>query len=203
MLVVWFDLFGLLWLDFLKFDIEGMEIDVLCGVWQLIEVYLLWCWIEYWKVGEVLIIDMFVGFDYMFYWIDGLNLLCVLNLCWDWQCLFIMGELFDVGVMVEYGVVLVMVVVVDVDVFEMDWNCVFEYELCGEWGYVIDCWWCVCGCGFDDEVIVLQFVLCYGFVGMFEVGFVVFDLFGDLVVLFDVVCGCIQLVCLVLLLCVG
>jgi FkbM family methyltransferase len=71
------DGFGLSRLDFLKIDVEGMEIDVLRGAQKLIQAHQPWCWIEYWKVGERAIIAEFRGLDYTFCKVDALNLLCV------------------------------------------------------------------------------------------------------------------------------
>ncbi len=62
-------------LDFLKLDIEGMEIDALDGARQSIERFLPWCWIEYWKVGQEKIVDSFSGLKYRFFLMDRLNML--------------------------------------------------------------------------------------------------------------------------------
>jgi FkbM family methyltransferase len=67
---------GLTRLDFLKIDVEGMEIDVLKGAEGLIRSQLPWCWIEYWKVGVPEIKRQFAGLPYKFYVMDKLNLLC-------------------------------------------------------------------------------------------------------------------------------
>lgn len=37
-------------LDFLKIDVEGLEIDVLKGSEKTLETHQPWCWIEYWKL---------------------------------------------------------------------------------------------------------------------------------------------------------
>lgn len=63
-------------LDFLKIDVEGMEIEVLKGARQSLEQFLPWCWIEYWKVDIEAIKAQFTGLDYQFYMMDQLNMLC-------------------------------------------------------------------------------------------------------------------------------
>src|SRR5690242_12326041 len=49
--VVTIDSLGLPRLDFLKIDVEGMEIAVLRGARDMIARFVPRCWIEYWKVG--------------------------------------------------------------------------------------------------------------------------------------------------------
>lgn len=63
-------------LDFLKIDVEGMEIDVLKGAANTIKKYLPWCWIEHWKIGMDTIAEQFDGLPYKFEQIDQLNMLC-------------------------------------------------------------------------------------------------------------------------------
>lgn len=63
-------------LDFLKIDVEGMEVDVLKGARASIERYLPWCWVEYWKADVEDIKAQFVGLDYQFHKMDSLNMLC-------------------------------------------------------------------------------------------------------------------------------
>ena len=70
------DSLGLPRLDFLKIDVEGMEIDVLKGAATTIRQYHPWCWIEYWKVGEDRIKSVFHGQRYKFFRMDELNMLC-------------------------------------------------------------------------------------------------------------------------------
>lgn len=74
--VVTIDSLNLDRLDFLKIDVEGMEIDVLTGSQKSISSHLPWCWIEYWKVDIADIKAQFDGLDYKFYVMDQLNLLC-------------------------------------------------------------------------------------------------------------------------------
>lgn len=62
-------------LDFLKIDVEGMEIEVLQGAARMIAAHLPWCWIEYWKVDMNAIKRQFDGLDYRFYIMDKLNVL--------------------------------------------------------------------------------------------------------------------------------
>ena len=63
-------------LDFLKIDVEGMEIDVLSGARKTIAAHLPWCWIENWKVGADPIKQQFAGLPYKFFQIDKLNMFC-------------------------------------------------------------------------------------------------------------------------------
>ena len=63
-------------LDFLKIDVEGMEIDVLKGARRLLTSFEPWCWIEYWITGAETIKHEFHGLDYEFFLMDKLNMLC-------------------------------------------------------------------------------------------------------------------------------
>jgi FkbM family methyltransferase len=63
-------------LDFLKLDIEGMEINALKGARRMIEEHLPWCWIEYFKVGAGAIKKEFGHLDYRFFWADTQNMIC-------------------------------------------------------------------------------------------------------------------------------
>lgn len=74
--IVALDALALPRLDFLKVDVEGMELDVLDGARATIERCLPWCWIEYWLSGVDPIKARFAGLDYEFYRIDTLNMLC-------------------------------------------------------------------------------------------------------------------------------
>jgi FkbM family methyltransferase len=74
--VVTVDSLGLPRLDFLKVDVEGMEIEVLKGARTSIERHLPWSWIEYWKVSIDDIKAQFAGLGYKFYIMDNLNMLC-------------------------------------------------------------------------------------------------------------------------------
>lgn len=74
--VVTIDLLGLPRLDFLKIDVEGMEIDVLQGARSSIQQHQPWGWIEYWKVNIDDIKAQFAGLGYKFYIMDDLNMLC-------------------------------------------------------------------------------------------------------------------------------
>jgi FkbM family methyltransferase len=75
--VVTIDSLGLPRLDFLKIDVEGMEIEVLKGARGSIERHQPCGWIEYWKVDIADIKAAFSGLDYKFYSMDPLNMLCV------------------------------------------------------------------------------------------------------------------------------
>lgn len=70
------DALGLPRLDFLKIDVEGMELEVLHGARNTIRAFAPWCWVEYWKVDINRIKDSFAGEDYKFFPVDQLNLLC-------------------------------------------------------------------------------------------------------------------------------
>ena len=63
-------------LDFLKIDVEGMEIDVIQGARQSIARYRPWCWVEHWIVGTEAVKAAFPCPDYEFYLVDGMNMLC-------------------------------------------------------------------------------------------------------------------------------
>jgi FkbM family methyltransferase len=63
-------------LDFLKIDVEGMEVEVMKGGRATIATHQPWCWVEYWKAGKDAIKAQFDGLDYRFYLMDELNMLC-------------------------------------------------------------------------------------------------------------------------------
>lgn len=63
-------------LDFLKIDVEGMEIEVLKGARQSIKEWQPWCWIEHWKLSIDDLKEQFDELDYEFYLMDPLNMLC-------------------------------------------------------------------------------------------------------------------------------
>jgi hypothetical protein len=67
---------GLPRLDFLKIDVEGMEMEVLAGAKGMIARHRPWCWVEYWMVGAETIAGAFAGLGYECYRVDELNLLC-------------------------------------------------------------------------------------------------------------------------------
>lgn len=74
--VITIDSLGLKRLDFLKVDVEGMEVEVLEGAKKSINLHLPWCWIEVWKVGVENIKAQFRDLDYVFFMMDDLNMLC-------------------------------------------------------------------------------------------------------------------------------
>jgi len=63
-------------LDFLKIDVEGMEIDVLRGGRRMIESFQPWAWVESWKCDIEDIKRQFSGLRYKFYRAGKLNMLC-------------------------------------------------------------------------------------------------------------------------------
>lgn len=63
-------------LDFLKIDVEGMELAVLRGARKSIQKYRPWCWIEYWKTDKELLKNEFNGLGYSLLRMDELNILC-------------------------------------------------------------------------------------------------------------------------------
>jgi FkbM family methyltransferase len=66
-------------LDFLKVDVEGMEIEVLSGAQQTIRTHFPLCWVESWKVGVQAIKQQFDGLSYKFFEVDKMNMLCAPN----------------------------------------------------------------------------------------------------------------------------
>ncbi|MGK8795141.1 FkbM family methyltransferase [Burkholderia cenocepacia] len=190
--VVALDSLGLPRLDFLKLDIEGMEIDALRGARRLIETHLPWCWIEYWKVGEAAIIATFAGLDYTFYRIDALNLLCVPNPRWDRQRLFITGEPLAAAPPVDEPGPAAASARAD-DAPETYWNRALEHEARCEWGHAIDCWQRARERGLDDDAIALQLASCYGFAGAPDAGLAALERFGDPAALPDAQRGRVEL----------
>ncbi|CAI3960817.1 Glycosyltransferase involved in cell wall bisynthesis (RfaB) (PDB:2IV7) [Commensalibacter communis] len=73
--IVCLDDLGVKRLDFLKIDVEGMEVPVIKGASKTIAQYRPYCWVEYWKVGFENIIHLFED-DYAFFIMDELNILC-------------------------------------------------------------------------------------------------------------------------------
>jgi len=67
---------GLPRLDFLKIDVEGMEIDVLSGARKTIKDHRPWCLIEYWMIDGFLLKEEFKDLNYELYRMDHLNVLC-------------------------------------------------------------------------------------------------------------------------------
>ncbi|MBN3769886.1 FkbM family methyltransferase [Burkholderia sp. Se-20378] len=192
--VVTLDSLGLPRLDFLKLDIEGMEIDALRGARRLIETHLPWCWVEYWKVGEAPIIATFAGLDYTFYRIDGLNMLCVPNPRWDRRKLFISGDPLAVDAAAEHDTAhSATTTAADTDAPETHWNRALDHESRCEWGHAIDRWHRARDRGLDDDAIALQLASCYGFAGAPDAGLAALERFGDPDVLPDTTRGRIEL----------
>jgi len=199
--VVRLDALGLPRLDFLKLDIEGMEIDALRGARRLIETHLPWCWVEYWKVGEAPIIATFAGLDYTFYRMDPLNLLCVPNARWDRQRLVISIE--PIAVASPADVDAHPNAAADTDAPETHWNRALDHESRCEWGHAIDRWQRARGRGLDDDAIALQLASCYGFAGAPDAGLAALERFGDPDALPDATRGRIELMRSMLLLRAG
>jgi FkbM family methyltransferase len=74
--IVTIDSLNLNRLDFLKIDVEGMELEVLAGGQETIREKRPWCWIEYWMVDKDLLKQKFEGLNYTIYIMDSLNVLC-------------------------------------------------------------------------------------------------------------------------------
>jgi FkbM family methyltransferase len=74
--VITIDSLSLERLDFLKIDVEGMEVDVLKGGSKTIGANLPFVWVEYWKSDVKEIKAQLAGLDYKFYIMDHLNMLC-------------------------------------------------------------------------------------------------------------------------------
>lgn len=74
--IVTIDSLGMHRLDFLKIDVEGMEIEVLTGARLTIESFQPWVWVEYWKTHVDDIKHQFDGLNYRFFVLDQLNMLC-------------------------------------------------------------------------------------------------------------------------------
>jgi FkbM family methyltransferase len=66
-------------LDFLKLDVESMEINALNGGKETIKKFRPWCWIEYIKSDINDFIDFFNNLDYNLYIVDEANLIAVPN----------------------------------------------------------------------------------------------------------------------------
>ncbi|WP_321811801.1 MULTISPECIES: FkbM family methyltransferase [unclassified Burkholderia] len=191
--VVRLDSLGLPRLDFLKLDIEGMEIDALRGARRLIETHLPWCWIEYWKVGEAPIIDTFASLDYTFYRIDGLNMLCVPNPRWDRQRLFISGEpVGRVSARADDDANAAVSAETD-DAPETHWNRALDHESRCEWGHAIARWLRARGRGLDDDAIAFQLASCYGFAGAPDAGLAALERIGEPAALPDALRGRVEL----------
>src|SRR5215831_12322275 len=90
--IVPLDAFGLPRLDFLKVDVEGMELDVLRGSRRMLESFEPWCWVEYWITGSDPIKQQFEGLAYEFYRMDQFNMLCAPKLRLGNSSIRISGE---------------------------------------------------------------------------------------------------------------
>ncbi|WP_322041326.1 FkbM family methyltransferase [Burkholderia diffusa] len=186
------DSLGLPRVDFLKLDIDGMEIDALRGARQSIETHLPWCWIAYRDADDARVIDTFAGLDYTFYRIDGPNLLCVPNPRWDRQRLFISGEpvggasarAHDDAHAGEAS---------ETDPPEVHWNRALEHEARCEWGHAIGRWLRARGRGLDDDAIAFQLASCYGFAGAPDAGLAALERIGDPATLPDALRGRVEL----------
>jgi FkbM family methyltransferase len=63
-------------LDFLKVDVEGMEIDVIKGAQASIAKGRPWLWVEHWIIGADKVKAAVTQPDYRFLLVDGMNMLC-------------------------------------------------------------------------------------------------------------------------------
>ena len=63
-------------LDFLKIDVEGMEVDVLKGAEASIAKGRPWLWVEHWIIGADRIKAAMPHPDYRFLIADGMNMIC-------------------------------------------------------------------------------------------------------------------------------
>ncbi len=75
--IVRIDDLGLDRLDFLKIDVEGMEVDVLEGARASLERHRPVCWVEHWLTREDLLKGAFAEHRYKMYRMDKLNVFCV------------------------------------------------------------------------------------------------------------------------------
>jgi FkbM family methyltransferase len=73
------DSFELERLDFIKIDIEGMEIQALDGARQTIELHRPWAFIEYWNVDATTLKNWFNGMNYTLYRRGDADVLCCPN----------------------------------------------------------------------------------------------------------------------------
>lgn len=73
------DSFELERLDFIKIDIEGMEIQALNGARQTIEKHRPWAFIEYWNTDTTILKNWFNNMNYTLYRIGGADVLCCPN----------------------------------------------------------------------------------------------------------------------------
>jgi FkbM family methyltransferase len=66
-------------LDFIKIDIEGMEVEALIGATNTIKNYRPWAYIEYWNSDQLALKSYFDNMDYTIYRLDPANILCCPN----------------------------------------------------------------------------------------------------------------------------
>ncbi|RQS23604.1 MULTISPECIES: FkbM family methyltransferase [unclassified Burkholderia] len=187
------DSLGLPRLDFLKLDIDGMEVDALHGARLLIETHLPWCWIACRNADDARVIDTFAGLDYTFYRFDGPNLLCVPNPRWDRQRLFISGEpVGRVSARADDDANAAVSAEAD-DAPETHWNRALDHESRCEWGHAIARWLCARGRGLDDDAIAFQLASCYGFAGAPDAGLAALERIGEPAALPDALRGRVEL----------
>jgi FkbM family methyltransferase len=74
--IVTVDSLGLPRLDFLKIDVEGMEVDVIKGAEAAIARHRPWLWVEHWIIGADRIKAAMPHPDYRFLIADGMNMIC-------------------------------------------------------------------------------------------------------------------------------
>jgi FkbM family methyltransferase len=73
------DQFNLERADFIKMDIEGMEIQAIQGAENTIKTHRPWMFIEYWAVDQNALRSWFDGLDYTLIRVDPANVLCCPN----------------------------------------------------------------------------------------------------------------------------
>ena len=77
--IVTIDSLNLSRLDFLKLDVESMEIHALNGGKETIKKFRPWCWIEYIKSDLQDFINFFKNLDYNLYFVDEANIVASPN----------------------------------------------------------------------------------------------------------------------------
>jgi FkbM family methyltransferase len=66
-------------LDFIKMDVEGMELEILNGAEKTIKQNRPWAYIEFWNIGKEAVLNWFRDMDYTFFQIKGADVVCCPN----------------------------------------------------------------------------------------------------------------------------